>query len=338
MLIPEARSSPRPMPVATPSASTATAQKPAPAKAGGEDGLSVSGRFGYTGQMRLPELGLYHYKARVYPPAKPAPAKAGGRFLQPDPIGTNGGLNLYEYTLSDPINATDPWGLVECWQTSSTNLRCTAPATTTMFPDGSQAILGNFTNIPLLPPKPKFPNSLDMWADSSALRMDQSNLAGYATYFDYEFGGGREMMLRQQAMQGDGSYVTQGPVLKQKPKYSSSIIFRIGQGIDTLGGYVQEGGTGLVVAGGAVGLASWFTGVGAGAGGTIVAGGVSVYAGGTAVSAIGNFVKFLGGQSGAVTARNLLSLPTVRIPGVGQIIANKTLEHFGQKAVPDPCE
>jgi RHS repeat-associated protein len=79
-------------------------QKPAPAQAGGEDGLSMAGRFGYTGQMRLPELGLYHYKARVYSPRY-------GRFLQPDPIGTNGGLNLYEYTLSDPINATDPWGL-----------------------------------------------------------------------------------------------------------------------------------------------------------------------------------------------------------------------------------
>jgi hypothetical protein len=39
-----------------------------PAQAGGEDGLSMSRRFGYTGQMRLPELDLYHYKARASAP------------------------------------------------------------------------------------------------------------------------------------------------------------------------------------------------------------------------------------------------------------------------------
>jgi RHS repeat-associated protein len=70
----------------------------------GEEGLAMSGRFGYTGQMRLPELGLMHYKARAYSPRY-------GRFLQPDPIGTNGGLNVYEYAGSDPVNASDPSGL-----------------------------------------------------------------------------------------------------------------------------------------------------------------------------------------------------------------------------------
>jgi hypothetical protein len=39
-----------------------------------------SGRFQYTGQAWLPELGLYHYKARLYSPHL-------GRFLQTDPIG-----------------------------------------------------------------------------------------------------------------------------------------------------------------------------------------------------------------------------------------------------------
>jgi RHS repeat-associated protein len=73
----------------------------------GESGLNMSGRFGYTGQMRLPELGLLHYKARAYSPKY-------GRFLQPDPIGTEGGLNIYEYAGSDPINASDPSGLVPC--------------------------------------------------------------------------------------------------------------------------------------------------------------------------------------------------------------------------------
>lgn len=60
-------------------------------------------RFRYTGQAALPELQLYHYKARVYDPGI-------GRFLQTDPVGYEENLNLYMYTLDDPINAFDPNG------------------------------------------------------------------------------------------------------------------------------------------------------------------------------------------------------------------------------------
>lgn len=63
-------------------------------------------RFLYTGQMALPEAELYYYKARIYSPSS-------GRFLQPDPIGYSGGMNLYAYVGGDPVNATDPWGLEE---------------------------------------------------------------------------------------------------------------------------------------------------------------------------------------------------------------------------------
>ena len=45
-------------------------------------------RFGYTGQVALSELGLYHYHARVYDPVT-------SRFLQTDPIGYGDGPNLY---------------------------------------------------------------------------------------------------------------------------------------------------------------------------------------------------------------------------------------------------
>jgi RHS repeat-associated protein len=65
-----------------------------------------AGRFQYTGQAWLSELGLYHYKARVYSPTL-------GRFLQTDPVGYQGGINLYAYVSNDPVNHTDPDGLMQ---------------------------------------------------------------------------------------------------------------------------------------------------------------------------------------------------------------------------------
>jgi RHS repeat-associated protein len=63
-----------------------------------------AGRFQYTGQPWLPDAQLYHYRARAYLPG-------AGRFVQPDPIGYQAGMNVYGYVGADPMNWTDPLGL-----------------------------------------------------------------------------------------------------------------------------------------------------------------------------------------------------------------------------------
>jgi RHS repeat-associated protein len=69
----------------------------------GEPNAWSGSRFRYTGQIALPEVQLYHYKARVYDPVL-------GRFLQTDPVGYKDEINLYTIVHNDPLNHADPNG------------------------------------------------------------------------------------------------------------------------------------------------------------------------------------------------------------------------------------
>jgi len=69
-------------------------------------GGEVKQPYGFTGREWDKEIGLYYYRARFYDPK-------AGRFISKDPIGFNGGdVNLYRYVGSNPINNTDPTGLI----------------------------------------------------------------------------------------------------------------------------------------------------------------------------------------------------------------------------------
>lgn len=70
----------------------------------GESTGSPFTRYDYTGRERDSLTGLIYYRARWLDQQR-------GRFLSEDPKGLAGGLNLYAYVQSDPINFTDPLGL-----------------------------------------------------------------------------------------------------------------------------------------------------------------------------------------------------------------------------------
>jgi len=101
----------------------------------GIPGASNSGRFQYTGQAWIAELGLYYYKARMYSPTL-------GRFMQTDPIGYKDQNNLYAYVGNDPVDHTDSTGMQEDdWGTWTKNLVSGVPQDIARVP-GDLADLG----------------------------------------------------------------------------------------------------------------------------------------------------------------------------------------------------
>jgi RHS repeat-associated protein len=69
----------------------------------GKPVASNIGRFQYTGQMWLSEIGAHYYKARVYLPHL-------GIFAQTDPVGYGDSPNWYAYVSNDPVNQIDELG------------------------------------------------------------------------------------------------------------------------------------------------------------------------------------------------------------------------------------
>ena len=64
-------------------------------------------RYLYTGREWDEDLGLYHYRARMYD-------SYSGRFCSRDPVGFSGSLgNLYRYVSASPALKLDPYGLKE---------------------------------------------------------------------------------------------------------------------------------------------------------------------------------------------------------------------------------
>ena len=66
---------------------------------------AIGNRYCFQGREIEWTTGLYYFRARWYDPVV-------GRWLSKDPIGISGGLNLYAFCGNNPVNFTDPLGLV----------------------------------------------------------------------------------------------------------------------------------------------------------------------------------------------------------------------------------
>lgn len=66
----------------------------------------MSPDFGFAGYYQHAPSGLYLTVYRAYD-------SSSGRWLNRDPIGEDGGLNLYDYVGNSPVNFTDPLGIAE---------------------------------------------------------------------------------------------------------------------------------------------------------------------------------------------------------------------------------
>ncbi len=80
---------------------------------------STASRYTYTSREIDTDTGLMYYPARWYDPAQ-------ARFVSEDPIGLEGGINLYAYVANDSVNYTDPLGLKRLKPYSRTRFRHSA--------------------------------------------------------------------------------------------------------------------------------------------------------------------------------------------------------------------
>jgi len=64
---------------------------------------NVVNNFRLPGQYFDHETGLHYNYSRDYHPEI-------GRYVEPDPLGLRGGINMYAYCMNDPVNMTDPSG------------------------------------------------------------------------------------------------------------------------------------------------------------------------------------------------------------------------------------
>ncbi len=136
---------------------------------------TVTNNLRFPGQYFDEETGLHYNYFRDYDPTT-------GRYIQPDPIGTMGGLNLYGYVGQNPLSWTDSLGLdvtIDITRTGRTANSITGTITAT-----SNVISTTYSGDVLEnrnPPNPNLPTptgSYQAFVDKRANRKDRIELIG----------------------------------------------------------------------------------------------------------------------------------------------------------------
>jgi len=88
---------------------------------------TVENPFRFPGQYYDQETGLHYNYFRYYNPQS-------GRYLTPDPIGLEGGINLFAYVENNPLNESDPSGLLGPFGPGFKNVRWPPPTQNLCLP------------------------------------------------------------------------------------------------------------------------------------------------------------------------------------------------------------
>ena len=81
------------------------------------DTVQVTNDYRFPGQIYDYESGLYYNYYRTYDPAS-------GRYIEPDPLGVVGSIELYAYAKNLPTVATDPYGLAASAKSAGCDPKC----------------------------------------------------------------------------------------------------------------------------------------------------------------------------------------------------------------------
>ncbi|MEK6589678.1 MAG: lipid II-degrading bacteriocin, partial [Nitrospinota bacterium] len=141
-------------------------------------GHKVKQPYTYTAREYDRETGLYYYRARYYDPMV-------GRFINKDPIGFRGGINLYSYVGNNPVLFIDPYGLFSTFE-----------AIYHYFLGGGSAVTVNFAEVDIgLQPK-DFPGYqtliYSMYKKDGTLTVDKKtskDIGGWAGHVTYRLKG-----------------------------------------------------------------------------------------------------------------------------------------------------